>query len=133
MAGFETRIVWGDCDDQGIVFYPNYFYWMDTTFQALLRAAGLDMRQMREKGLVGLPIVEANGRFLSSASYEDVLRIEAKVAHWGGKSFRVEYSGFCGQRAIFEGFEARVWLWRGADGKPAATQVPEDFRSALTV
>jgi len=36
----DVRIVWGDCDEQGIVFYPRYFYWMDSAFQALLRDAG---------------------------------------------------------------------------------------------
>ena len=35
----DVRIVWGDCDEQGIVFYPKYFYWMDSAFQALLRDA----------------------------------------------------------------------------------------------
>jgi acyl-CoA thioesterase FadM len=30
---FETRfmIEWEDCDENGIVFYPNYFYWLDCT------------------------------------------------------------------------------------------------------
>ena len=32
MTTFEVRIVWGDCDEQGIVFYPTFFYWMDSTF-----------------------------------------------------------------------------------------------------
>ena len=90
------------------------------------------MRALRESGeIVGLPIVQADARFLSSASYEDVLRIEANIAHWGGKSFRVEYRGFVGERAIFEGFEVRVYLTKGADGKPVGRKVPESFRAAL--
>jgi len=24
----EFPIEWGDCDEAGIVFYPNYFYWL---------------------------------------------------------------------------------------------------------
>jgi 4-hydroxybenzoyl-CoA thioesterase len=132
MATFDTRIVWGDCDEQGIVFYPTYFYWMDSAFQGLLRDAGLNMRELRERGeLVGLPIVQADARFLSSASYEDVLRIEARIANWGGKSFRVEYKGHVGERAIFEGFEIRVFLTTDADGRPAGAQVPGKFRNAL--
>ena len=45
---FEVRIVWGDCDEQGIVFYPKYFYWMDSAFQGLLRDAGQSLRTMRD-------------------------------------------------------------------------------------
>ena len=68
---FEVRIVWGDCDEQGIVFYPKYFYWMDSAFQSLLRDAGQSVRAMREGfGIVGIPIVEANARFLASATHE---------------------------------------------------------------
>jgi 4-hydroxybenzoyl-CoA thioesterase len=132
MTTFETRIVWGDCDEQGIVFYPTFFYWMDSAFQSLLRDGGLNMRELRESGeIVGLPIVQADARFMSSASYEDVLRIEANIAHWGGKSFRVEYRGFVEDRAIFEGFEVRVYLTKGADGRPVGAQVSDRFKAAL--
>ena len=128
----DVRIVWGDCDEQGIVFYPKYFYWMDSAFQALLRNAGQSLRAMREGyGIVGIPIVEANARFLASATHEEVLSIEAEIRHWGETSLRVEYKGFCGDRQIFEGFEARVWLGRGSNGRPAAATIPEAFKKAF--
>lgn len=129
---FEVRIVWGDCDEQGIVFYPKFFYWMDSAFQTLLRDAGQGLRAMREGfGIVGIPIVEANARFLSSVTHEEILRIEAAIRHWGKTSLRAEYKGFCGDRPIFEGFEARVWLGRASNGQPAATAIPEAFRNAF--
>jgi 4-hydroxybenzoyl-CoA thioesterase len=126
---FEVRIVWGDCDEQGIVFYPKYFYWMDSAFQTLLRDASQSVRAMREEfGIVGIPIVEANARFIASATHEEILRIEAKIRRWGETSLRVEYRGFCEDRPIFEGFEARVWLGRGSNGRPVATIIPEAFK-----
>jgi len=126
---FEVRIVWGDCDEQGIVFYPKYFYWMDSAFQTLLRDASQSVRAMREEfGIVGIPIVEANARFVASATHEEILRIEAEIRRWGETSLRVEYRGFCEDRPIFEGFEARVWLGRGSNGRPAATTIPEAFK-----
>ena len=65
----DVRIVWGDRDEQGIVFYPKYFHWMDSAFQALLNDAGQSLRAMREGyGIVGIPIVDANARFLASAT-----------------------------------------------------------------
>jgi 4-hydroxybenzoyl-CoA thioesterase len=128
----EVRIVWGDCDEQGIVFYPKYFYWMDSAFQALLRDAGQSVRSMREGfDIVGIPIVEANARFLASATHEEILRIEAGIRHWGTTSLRAEYKGFCGDRPIFEGYEARVWLGRASNGRPAAVTIPEAFKNAF--
>jgi acyl-CoA thioesterase FadM len=35
---YDVTVAWGDCDEAGIVFYPNDFYWFDSAFQALLRA-----------------------------------------------------------------------------------------------
>ena len=128
----DVRIVWGDCDEQGIVFYPKYFYWMDSAFQALLRDAGQSLRTMREGyGIVGIPIVEASAHFLASATHEEILSIEAEIRHWGETSLRAEYKGFCGDRPIFEGFEARVWLGRGSNGRPAAATIPEAFKKAF--
>src|ERR1035437_5539396 len=127
----EARIVWGDCDEQGIVFYPKYFYWMDSAFQSLLRDAGQSIRTMREEfSIVGIPIVEANARFVSSATHEQILRIETEIRHWGKTSLRAEYRGFYGERPIFEGFEVRVWLGRTSDGRPAATAIPSPFKNA---
>ena len=91
----EVRIVWGDCDEQGIVFYPKYFYWMDSAFQGLLRDAGQSVRAMRESfGIVGIPIVEANARFLASATHEEISELNREIRHWGETSLRVEYKGF---------------------------------------
>jgi YbgC/YbaW family acyl-CoA thioester hydrolase len=132
VSQLEVRIVWGDCDEQGIAFYPKYFYWMDSAFQALLRDAGQSVRAMREGfGIVGIPIVEANARFLSSATHEEILRIEAGIRHWGKTSLRAEYKGFCGDRPIFEGFEARVWLGRASNGRPVPAAIPEAFKNAF--
>ena len=128
----EVRVVWGDCDEQGIVFYPNYFYWMDSAFQSLLREAGYSLGEMRTKcEIVGIPIVEANARFLNSVTHEEILRIGAEIGHWGNTSLRIEYEGFCGDRPIFEAFETRVWLGRSKDGRLAAARVPASFKQAF--
>jgi acyl-CoA thioesterase FadM len=105
---------------------------MDSAFQALLRDAGQSVRAMREGfGIVGIPIVEANARFFSSATHEEILRIEAGIRHWGKTSLRAEYKGFCGDKPIFEGFEARVWLGRASNGQPAPAAIPEAFKNAF--
>ena len=105
---------------------------MDSAFQALLRDAGQSLRAMREGyGIVGIPIVEANARFLASATHEEIVGVEAEIRLWGETSLRAEYKGFCGDRPIFEGFEARVWLGRGSNGRPAAATIPKPLRRHL--
>jgi 4-hydroxybenzoyl-CoA thioesterase len=127
----ETIIQWGDCDEQGIVFYPRYFYWMDCAFHGLLRTIGLNQRKLRSQfGVVGTPLVKATASFASSASYDQWLAVEAEVAAWGGSSFEIAYRGLSDGVPIFEGNEIRVWLMPDHD-KAYAAPVPEEFRSAL--
>jgi YbgC/YbaW family acyl-CoA thioester hydrolase len=128
-----VQIAWGDCDEQGIVYYPNYFYWMDSAFQALLRKAGLSLRIIREQfGAIGIPLVEAKAHFHSSATHEDSLAIEAEVSHWGRTSFQVSYRAFREREIVFEGVEARVWAVKTGERSVASAPIPEEFRSALT-
>ena len=65
----ENLIVWGDCDAAGIIYYPRYFYFIDSAFQALLRNAGLDNRILQERYGVRVPIVDANAKFTSPATF----------------------------------------------------------------
>lgn len=133
MVTLDVQIAWGDCDEQGIVYYPNYFYWMDSAFQALLRKSGLSVRIIREKfGAVGMPLVEASARFHRPATHEDALAIEAKVAHWGRTSFRVSYQAVREREIVFEGFEARVWAVKRGETAIAPAPIPAEFRAALT-
>jgi acyl-CoA thioesterase FadM len=127
----ETMIHWGDCDEQGVVFYPRYFYWMDCAYHGLLRPTGLTLRKLRSQfGVIGTPLVKATATFLASATSEQVLGIEAAVSRWGTTSFDVAYRGSCDGRPVFEGLETRVWLVPG-DGAPCPGAIPDEFRAAL--
>jgi 4-hydroxybenzoyl-CoA thioesterase len=127
----ENLIAWGDCDAAGIVYYPRFFYFMDAAFQTLLRKADLNHRILLRQFGVRVPIVDANAKFLSPASYEDRLVVNAEIAHWGTKSFRVNYQGSREGVPVFEGFEARVWAKVTADGTITTAEIAPQFKAAL--
>ncbi len=73
----KRKIEWGDCDSAGIVYYPNYFRWMDQAFHELALAEGFNQRRLSENyGLLGTPLVGAGGDFTSPATYGDIMDIE---------------------------------------------------------
>lgn len=126
----EFTVEWGDCDEAGIVFYPNYFYWLDCTFQRLLRARGLGQRQTRERFGAVTPLLDVGLRFRAPARYDDVLRIDARLTEWEERRFRIGYSLACGDRQVAEGHELRAWAVltdAGLKGAPVA----EEFRRLL--
>ena len=51
-------VEWGDCDEAGIVYYPRYFYWMDSAFHRLLRARDLSYRAFKQRFGAELPLVD---------------------------------------------------------------------------
>lgn len=132
MGFVQERIIeWGDCDAAGIVFYPNYFRWIDGCFHAMCRASGFDqMSLMRDHGLVGTPLVSSGLNFRSPGRYHDPLRVEAVISRLGGSGLTVDYRLTIGDRLVAEGQEVRAVAAEVA-GKLKAVPIPEAIRAAL--
>jgi YbgC/YbaW family acyl-CoA thioester hydrolase len=130
---FKTSVTieWGDCDEAGIVFYPNYFYWFDCAFQRLLRARGLSQRELRKRFGAVTPIVQANCDFKAPARYDDVLDIAVAIEADGERRFRVGYHFSSSGKTIGKGHEIRVWARVDADGNIASAPVDAEFLALL--
>ena len=131
MFSTEFPIEWGDCDEAGVVFYPNYFYWLDCTFQRLIRAGGLSLRELRRRFGVVTPIVDAGAKFRAPARYDDTLIVEAFVDTWETKRFRVVYKLSIGERAVAEGFEVRAWAQIDKDGVLSGHPIDTTFKDLM--
>lgn len=128
----EFTIEWGDCDEAGIVFYPNYFYWMDCSFQRLLRARGLSQREVRKRFGAVTPITQAHADFTAPARYDDVLDIAVSAALDGERRFRVDYDFHSKGKRVGSGHEIRAFALIGADGAIKGAPVNPEFMSILT-
>ena len=103
-------IEFGDCDPADIVFFANYFRWFDECTAALFVAAGLSTRELfRSHGIKGIPVVEANARFLSPSTHGDELEVESGVTEWRKSSFVITHRFFRKGELTLEGHETRVW------------------------
>ncbi len=125
----EVTIEWGDCDEAGIVFYPNYFYWFDCTFQGLLRSRGLSQRDIRHKLKGVTPLVDVGAIFRSPGSYDDVITIEAGEIEWFERRFKIPYTVKCGDRLVATGHELRAWAQYKEEGGIKGANVPEEFKA----
>lgn len=127
----EFPVEWGDCDEAGIVFYPNYFYWLDCTFQRLLRSRGLGQRQNQAEFGAVTPLVDVGLRFRAPVRYDDTIGIEADISLWEEKRFRVDYRIKCGAKLVAEGYEMRAWAVLTQDGLRGAP-IAEEFKRRMT-
>jgi YbgC/YbaW family acyl-CoA thioester hydrolase len=130
---FETAITieWGDCDEAGIVFYPNYFYWFDCTYQRWLRSCSLSQRVLRQRFEGVTPLVNVGARFLGPASYDDELQVRAEIAEWQEKRFRIDYTCMVKGTKVATGFEERAWAMQTASGALRGAPVPARFKELM--
>jgi 4-hydroxybenzoyl-CoA thioesterase len=127
-------IEFGDCDPAGIVFYPNYFRWMDAATLHFFRAAGVANWHQREAddGLLGIPLVDAQARFIAPATYGDEITVHTTVEEWRHRSFVLAHRIRRGSVLLVEGREVRVFARRHPEhpDRIQAVPPPDDIRAA---
>ena len=74
----ECRVLYGDTDSGGVVYYGNYLRFFESGRTEILRANGTSYRELEEKGYI-LPVVECHTRYKASARYDDLLIVETSV------------------------------------------------------
>ena len=85
---YDIQVDWGDCDPAGIVFYPNFYRWMDRGFWLLFGSRGLTLDVLRERyKALGGPLVDTGATFLQPVQPGEILTVSSLIQHWGTKSF----------------------------------------------
>ena len=129
----RTRVRFGETDAAGIVFYPTFFAWFDVGMSGLLRAAvGGELNDARGRPRFPVPIVETGARFVAPLRFDDAIAIRSTVTGLGTSSLRIEHVVMRGDVEAARGFEVRVLIGSGEDGRIAARPLPEELRVALT-
>lgn len=125
-AAFRTTVEFGDCDPAGIVYFPNFFRWMDSASRHFFVRHGVPPWRDTERdwGVLGTPVVDVGARFIRPASYGDRLAITTQVTEWRQKSFVQRHHVWCGDRLLVVGTEVRVFAARAPDGSAAIRAVP---------
>jgi acyl-CoA thioester hydrolase len=84
------RVIYGDTDSMGIVYYANFLRWFEIGRTELLRTWGLPYRQIEESGIF-LPVAEAYCKYLQPARYDDLLAIEATLDREFKGGLKIDY------------------------------------------
>ncbi|MDA8166089.1 MAG: thioesterase family protein [Desulfobacteraceae bacterium] len=84
------RVLYGDTDSGGVVYYANYLRYFEQGRTELMREHICSYRELEEQGLI-LPVVECQCRYKISARYDDLLLIETAVAEVKAFSCRFHY------------------------------------------
>ena len=86
----RIRVIYGDTDQMGVVYYANYFRFFEAARAEFLRALGGDYRTMEAGGAL-LPVIEATCQYKAPARYDDILRIETRITEVKRVTFTFSY------------------------------------------
>lgn len=84
------RVIYGDTDNMGVVYYANYLRFFELGRNEYMRARGLSYREVEARGLF-LPVTESRCRHFKSARYDDLLTVETRVTRARGARIVFEY------------------------------------------
>lgn len=68
------RVIYGDTDQMGVVYYANYLRWFERGRSEFLRQIGLPYANIEAAGF-HFPVAEVKCRYAQSARYDDVIDI----------------------------------------------------------
>lgn len=120
-----VRVIFGDTDAAGVVYYGNYLRWFEVGRAEWMRRRGFSYRDTMDGGVL-LPVIEAKAVYRASARYDDVLRIFAELLDVRGVrltfGYRIERED---GKELVTGHT--VHAFTRPDGKPV--RPPSCFRS----
>ena len=73
------RVIYGDTDQMGVVYYANYLRWFERGRGELLRASGIPYTAIERRGM-HFPVAELSCRYFRPARYDDLIVIETRIA-----------------------------------------------------
>lgn len=123
----EIRVIYGDTDQMGVVYYGNYLRYFEAARAEFFRARGGSYLEFEKAGYK-LPVVEALARYRKSALYDDLLLVKTSVDYIKGASLKFVYEVFRDGELLADGHTVHACI--NAEGKPV--RFPDDARRLLS-
>lgn len=95
------RVIYGDTDAMGVVYYANYFRFFEMGRSEWLRAVGIPYREIESWGVYA-PTTQAYCHYLQAARYDDRIIVETDVEYLKRASIKFVY------RILSEGEEREL-------------------------
>jgi len=84
------RVIYGDTDQMGVVYYANYLRWFELGRSEFLRQIGLPYAKIEAAGF-HFPVAEVTCRYAQSARYDDIIEITTTLVELSRVYLLFEY------------------------------------------
>ncbi len=103
------RVLYAHTDKMGIVNNARYFEYFEAGRNDFLRKLGYPYTEL-EKENIGLPVIEAYAKFISSAKYDDLVSIKTFLRQIPTVRFKIDYEITVGDKIIVTGFTVHSFI-----------------------
>jgi acyl-CoA thioester hydrolase len=84
------RVIYGDTDQMGVVYYANYLRWFERGRSEFLRQIDLPYSTIERAGF-HFPVADVNCHYSQSAHFDELVQIETQLAEIGRVSLSFNY------------------------------------------
>ncbi|MEC9488571.1 MAG: thioesterase family protein [Halanaerobium sp.] len=115
----KIRVRYGETDQMGIVYHPNYYVWFELARTELLREIGISYHQIEERGFL-IPVIETHCRHLQAAHYDEVITVGVEPGESKGIRFSFRYVARRGEETLATGETWHTFI--NGEGRPVRLQ-----------
>ena len=87
----QYRVIYGDTDAGGIVYYANYLRFAEIGRTELMRNLAIPYSEMEQQGII-VPVTESYLRYKAPARYDDLITIASSLAEIKRVSCRFHFT-----------------------------------------
>jgi YbgC/YbaW family acyl-CoA thioester hydrolase len=129
----ERRIMWGDLDALGIVFYPRFYEWMDGCAHLFFDTLGLEQMSLWREHSIIFGLVETGCRYSRPARYHQNIRIVTHIGEMDNKTLTLHHRivAATDESPLLQGFEKRICMDVSDPANIRGREFPDAIRSAL--
>lgn len=122
-----VRVYYEDTDAGGVVYHASYLRFAERGRTEMLRAAGLDQTELREKTGVLFAVAGLSVNYKAPARLDDLLTVKTSVTRLGGASMEMQQDVWRGDVLITELKVTLVCI----DERFKAVRLPEEIRAVF--
>jgi acyl-CoA thioester hydrolase len=125
----EFKVRFGETDAAGIVYFANYFKWMDQAFHELAGSLGIATPKLLEERL-GMPLVEAHCEYVKPLYCDDMIKVVTTIPEIKDKVIRFSHEIYREDTLVAKGYVVRAWVRLDGE-KLKAESIPDYVRDLL--
>ncbi len=110
------RVRYAETDQMGMVYYANYFVWMEVGRSDFCRECGFSYRELEQEEKAFLTVAEATCRYTAPARYDEQVFVETEITRLNRRVVEFSYRIRSASAPLAEGRTVHVVI--GPDGKP---------------